>query len=204
MLLQNHLKLDNGFLDLLYDLSKCRPSANCSYHVLQRITGCKLEKLPDGTKSVTVFDEYAFDGEDFISFNADTMKWIDKNPKAKETKEKWDHQTKRKKLFRHYFKNCSEWILTFNNTQKRSPDVHVFAKKSPDAECKLNLTCLATVFYPRDVEMIIRLNKTELENQTSSEIRPNGDETFQMRISVKIDRNHKGSYDLSAHSQQSD
>ncbi|CAM4640200.1 unnamed protein product [Leuciscus chuanchicus] len=76
-----------------------------------------------------------------------------------------------------------------------SPDVHMFVGKSPDDESKLVLSCLATGFYPRDVQMNIRLNKTNLENQTSSGIRPNDDETFQMRISVKINRNHEGSYD---------
>ncbi|XP_048059152.1 H-2 class I histocompatibility antigen, alpha chain-like [Megalobrama amblycephala] len=57
------------------------------------------------------------------------------------------------------------------------------------------LTCLATGFYPRDVQMNIRLYRTNLEDQTSSGIRENDDETFQMRISVEIDRNHEGSYD---------
>uniref|UniRef100_A0A671QGR3 Ig-like domain-containing protein n=1 Tax=Sinocyclocheilus anshuiensis TaxID=1608454 RepID=A0A671QGR3_9TELE len=69
-----------------------------------------------------------------------------------------------------------------------------FTVKAPDDHSKLNLSCLATGFYPRDIEMNIRLNRINTENQTSSEIRPNDDETFQIRTSVKIDRNHKGSY----------
>ncbi|CAM4640296.1 unnamed protein product [Leuciscus chuanchicus] len=79
-----------------------------------------------------------------------------------------------------------------------SPDVHMFVSKSPDDESKLVLSCLATGFYPRDVQMNIRLNRINLEDQTSG-IRPNDDETFQMRISVKIDRNHEGSYDCLVH-----
>ncbi|CAM4640272.1 unnamed protein product [Leuciscus chuanchicus] len=178
----------------LYELSNCTDS-QCSDHVLQRITGCKLDKLPDGSVNLTVFDEYGFDGEDLISFNYDTMQWIDKNPKAKETKKKWDRQTGYNQFLQSYLKTCTEWISTFNNTNKSSPDVHVSVSKSPDDESKLVLTCLATGFYPRDVQMNIRLNRIHLENQTSSGIRPNDDETFQMRISVKIDRNHEGSYD---------
>ncbi|ROJ01473.1 HLA class I histocompatibility antigen, Cw-8 alpha chain, partial [Anabarilius grahami] len=165
-------------------------------HVLQRIIGCELEKLPDGTVNLTVFDEYGFDGEDFISFNSDTMKWIDKNPKAKETKEEWDHQTGRNQFLKYFLKNCIDWISTFNNTNKSKPNVHIFVRKAPDDDSKLVLTCLATGFYPRDVQMnIIRRCRTKRKCQTSSEIRPNDDETFQMRISVKIDRNLKGSYD---------
>ncbi|XP_058609960.1 DLA class II histocompatibility antigen, DR-1 beta chain-like [Onychostoma macrolepis] len=43
--------------------------------------------------------------------------------------------------------------------------------------------------------MNIRLDRITIENQISSGIRPNGDGSFQMRISVEIDTNHKGSYE---------
>ncbi|ROJ01476.1 Class I histocompatibility antigen, B alpha chain [Anabarilius grahami] len=183
------------FIRQIRTLSNCTNSQCSELHVLQRIIGCELEKLPDGTVNLTVFDEYGFDGEDFISFNSDTMKWIDKNPKAKETKEEWDHQTGRNQFLKYFLKNCIDWISVFNNTNKSSPDVRVSVRKAPDDDSKLVLTCLATGFYPRDVQMnIIRSYRTKLKCQTSSGIRPNDDETFQMRISVKINRNLKGSY----------
>uniref|UniRef100_A0A672LUJ0 HLA class I histocompatibility antigen, B-58 alpha chain-like n=1 Tax=Sinocyclocheilus grahami TaxID=75366 RepID=A0A672LUJ0_SINGR len=180
------------FLNYLYDLSRCLPSAECSeLHVLQRISGCKLEKLPNGTvKSLKAFDEVAYDGMDFITLKYDLLPWMDKV-----TKTKMDHQTGRNPFLRDFLRNCSKWISTFNNTFKTPPDVHVFVKKAPDDQSKLVLSCLATGFYPRDVEMNIRLDETVLENQTSSGIRPNADETFQMRSSVETDANHKGSYD---------
>ncbi|XP_048011284.1 major histocompatibility complex class I-related gene protein-like [Megalobrama amblycephala] len=184
------------FINLLYNLSKCTPSPECpELHVLQKKIGCELEKLNGTVKSFNVFNEKRFDGEDFISFNNHTMQWIDKNSKAKETKEEWDHQTERNQYIKDFFKNCFNWISTFNNTIKSSPHVHIFARKAPDDHSNLVLTCLATGFYPRDVQMNIRLNRNILDNQTSSGIRPNDDETFQMRISVKINRNHEGSYD---------
>ncbi|ROJ01475.1 H-2 class I histocompatibility antigen, L-D alpha chain [Anabarilius grahami] len=185
----------NWFIHQIRTLTNCTNSQCSELHVLQRIIGCELEKLPDGTVNLTVFDEYGFDGEDFISFNSDTMKWIDKNPKAKETKEEWDHQTGRNQFLKYFLKNYMNWISTFNNTKQSSPDVRVSVRKAPDDDSKLVLTCLATGFYPRDVQMNIRLNRNILEDQTSSGIRPNDDETFQMRISVKINRNLKGSYD---------
>ncbi|XP_048059232.1 RT1 class I histocompatibility antigen, AA alpha chain-like [Megalobrama amblycephala] len=183
------------YKDQLKTLSNCTNSQCSELHVLQRIIGCELEKLPDGTVNLTVFDEYGFDGEDFISFNSDTMQWIDKSPKAKEIEEDWDLYTERNQFIKDYLKTCTDWISTFNNTNKSSPDVHVSVRKAPDDDSNLVLTCLATGFYPRDVQMNIRLYRNILEDQTSSGIRPNDDETFQMRISVKIDRNHEGSYD---------
>ncbi|XP_051727526.1 major histocompatibility complex class I-related gene protein-like isoform X2 [Ctenopharyngodon idella] len=183
------------FIHQLYSLSNCTNSQCSELHVLQRIIGCELEKLPDGTVNLTVFDEYGFDGEDFISFSDDTMQWIDKSPKAKETVKEWNNQIERNQYIKGYLENCVHTISTFNHTNMSAPDVRVSARKSPDDDSNLILTCLATGFYPRDVQMNIRLDKTKLEDQTSSGIRPNEDETFQMRISVKIDRNHEGSYD---------
>uniref|UniRef100_A0A673FU44 Major histocompatibility complex class I-related gene protein-like n=1 Tax=Sinocyclocheilus rhinocerous TaxID=307959 RepID=A0A673FU44_9TELE len=176
-------------------LSICAYSECSELHVLQRIIGCELKKCLNGTMTnLTVFDKYGFDGQDFIDFSSDALQWIDKNLKAKETEMKWDRQTERIELLQHYLQTCMNWISTFNITQKTPPDVHVFAVKAPD-QSKLVLSCLATGFYPRDVEMNIRLDRINTENKTLSGVRPNDDGSFQMRTSVKIDRNHKGSYD---------
>ncbi|XP_059411568.1 zinc-alpha-2-glycoprotein-like isoform X1 [Carassius carassius] len=182
------------FMDQVHILSNC---TNCSeLHTLQRIVGCEVEKFPNGTvKSLNVFDEYGFDGEDLIAFENDTMQWIVKSPKAKEMKKKWDLQIGRNQFIKDYFGKCMDWILTFNNTYNNSPEVYISARRDPDDHTKLNLSCLATGFYPRDIEMNIRLKESVLDNQTSSEIRPNANETFQMRTSVKIDKNSEGSYD---------
>ncbi|XP_050962610.1 beta-2-microglobulin [Labeo rohita] len=86
-------------------------------------------------------------------------------------------------------------VSPHSNAKQGSPDIRVFAKDAPDDQHKQVLTCLVTVIYPRDTEMNIRLNKTVLKDQTSSEIRPNADGSFQLSISVEIDKNHKGLYD---------
>ncbi|XP_052388720.1 zinc-alpha-2-glycoprotein isoform X2 [Carassius gibelio] len=183
------------FLHQLKSLSNCTDFQRFELHVLQRVIGCELEKSPEGTVSLRAFDEYGFDGEDFMFFDSDTQQWIDKNLKAKETKMKWDQQTGHNEHLHRYLKTCMNWISSFTNTKKTPPDVRVFVKKAPDDHSKLNLICLATGFYPRDIEMNIRLDKSVLVNQTSSGIRPNTDGSFQMRSSVKIDANHNGIYD---------
>ncbi|XP_051520722.1 zinc-alpha-2-glycoprotein-like [Myxocyprinus asiaticus] len=108
------------FLHQLYLLSNCTNSKCSELHVLQRRAGCEVEKLPDGTiKNPKGFDEYQYDGEDFIVFNFNTTQWINKNPKAKETKLKWDSQTIRNQIIKDELKNCMNWISTFNNTQRK-------------------------------------------------------------------------------------
>ncbi|XP_059364935.1 patr class II histocompatibility antigen, DO beta chain-like isoform X1 [Carassius carassius] len=177
------------YLDLIRILSNRTESSDL--FVLQRVIGCELEKLPDGAVNLTPVDEYGFGGEDCVAFSSDTSQCSDKSLNVKETKIKRDHRVK----LQEFFKNCLDWISTFNNTKKNSPDVHVFARKAPDDHSKLVLICLVTGFYPRDIEMNIRLNRINIQNQTSSGVRHNNDETFQMRSSVEIDRNHRGSYD---------
>uniref|UniRef100_A0A8C2ACF2 Ig-like domain-containing protein n=1 Tax=Cyprinus carpio TaxID=7962 RepID=A0A8C2ACF2_CYPCA len=184
----------NWYKHQLYTLSNC---TQCSeLHTFLRIIGCEVEKFPNGTvTSLRAFDEYGFDGDDFIAFDYDTMQWVDKSPKAKETKKKWDLQTKRNQFIKNYVEKCMDWISTFNNTHENSPVIYSFARRAPDDHSKLVLICLVTGFYPRDIEMNIRLNRINIESQISSGIRPNDNETFQLRSSVKIDRNHRGSYD---------
>uniref|UniRef100_A0A9J8ATD4 Ig-like domain-containing protein n=1 Tax=Cyprinus carpio carpio TaxID=630221 RepID=A0A9J8ATD4_CYPCA len=181
------------FLNELRDLSKCKLTAECSeFHVLQRITGCEVVKLLNGTvTSLNASDKYAYDGKDFTIYKYNQL--LPGMDKVTETK--MDHQTGQKPFLTDFLKNCMNWISTFNNTFKTPPDVHVFARKSPDDDSKIVLSCLVTGFYPRDIEMNIRLDRNILEDQISSGIRPNADGSFQLRTSVKIDRNHKGSYD---------
>ncbi|XP_051991816.1 zinc-alpha-2-glycoprotein-like isoform X5 [Xyrauchen texanus] len=178
------------FLHQIHILSNCTNSKCSELHVLQGRAGCEVEKRPDGEiKNLKGFNEYQYDGEDFIVFNFNTTQWIKKNPKANETILEWDHQTIQNQIIKNQLKNCMNWISTFNNTQITLPDVEVFAVESPQDQNKLILTCLATGFYPKHLEMNMMLNGIKLDHVNSSGIRPNGDETFQLRISVEIHRN---------------
>lgn len=66
--------------------------------------------------------------------------------------------------------------------------MHLLTKRSLTDNKKLTLTCLATGFYPPDVEMRVRKSTTSLPENllTSSGVRPNGDGTYQLRKSVEI------------------
>ncbi|KAL0167158.1 hypothetical protein M9458_039002, partial [Cirrhinus mrigala] len=77
--------------------------------------GCEVEKHPDGSvMNVNAFDEYGYDGEDFIAFDTGTMQWKDKSPKAKETKMNWDTERNRNPYLQSYLNNCMDRISTFN------------------------------------------------------------------------------------------
>jgi len=89
--------------------------------------------------------------------------------------------------------NIDEQISVFS----APPDVHLFARRSISDETKLNLTCLATGFYHKDVMMIIRRYRTPLPDDEieSSGVRPNHDGSYQLRKSVEIKEEERDEYD---------
>uniref|UniRef100_A0A8C1E8Q9 Immunoglobulin C1-set domain-containing protein n=1 Tax=Cyprinus carpio carpio TaxID=630221 RepID=A0A8C1E8Q9_CYPCA len=184
------------FINLLNTLANCTSSRCDGLHTLQRRVGCEVDKHPDdAVMNVNAFDEYGYDGEDFIFLNYYTMQWIDKSPKAKETKTKWDSDRVLNDHLQLYLNDCMDWISTYNASISTPPALHMFASAAPHDQSELNLTCLATGFSPKLIEMKITLNNITLQPFSSSGVRPNVNQTFQMRASVKIHRDEKQGYE---------
>ncbi|XP_050956491.1 zinc-alpha-2-glycoprotein isoform X1 [Labeo rohita] len=194
----------NGFINLVNTLTNCTSSRCDGLHTLQKRIGCEVEKHPDGSvMNVNAFNEYGYAGEDFIAFDTDTMQWKDKSPKAKETKMKWDTERNRNHYLQSYLNNCMDRISTFNASISTPPALYMFASKVPRDQSKLILTCLATGFHPKHIQMNITLNNITLQPFSSTGVRPNNNQTFQMRTSVEINRDEKQSYECHAlHSSQ--
>uniref|UniRef100_A0A3B1IEV9 Ig-like domain-containing protein n=1 Tax=Astyanax mexicanus TaxID=7994 RepID=A0A3B1IEV9_ASTMX len=81
------------------------------------------------------------------------------------------------------------------------PVVHAFATKSVRDPKKVRLTCLATGFYPKDVELCVRKFGTSIPEHliTSSGIRHNDDGTYQLRKSMEINGDDPTDYDCYVH-----
>uniref|UniRef100_A0A3P9DPN9 Ig-like domain-containing protein n=1 Tax=Maylandia zebra TaxID=106582 RepID=A0A3P9DPN9_9CICH len=144
--------------------------------------GCEGETQPDGTlRFVRGVDMYAYDGDDFLSFDDKYGVWVTAIQEAELTKRKWDSVQVLKEYTKGYLENeCIDWLTP--------PEVFVFAKKAK-VETNLILTCLATGFYPKDIIVRIRRNGRVLtadDGLTSSGVLPNDDETFQRRDHVEI------------------
>ncbi|XP_053092646.1 major histocompatibility complex class I-related gene protein isoform X8 [Pangasianodon hypophthalmus] len=189
-------------VDILMDRMRHNKS---DLHVLQWRHGCVVDEGTDGNiKFVRGVDEYSYDGAEFLSFDEVNSRWIAPVTAAEPTKRKWDDVPILNQYTKGYLeKECVDWLNKFMDYGKEelrkysSPDVHLLAKKSVRDPGKLTLTCLATGFYPPDVQLHLRKLRTSLPEHlvTSSGVRPNGDGTYQLRKSVDIVEDDKSLYD---------
>ncbi|CAJ1082863.1 MHC class I antigen [Xyrichtys novacula] len=177
---------------------------NTDLHTLQWMHGCEGETQPDGSlKFLKGVDMYSYDGRDFLSFDDAHEVWVAPIAAAEPTKRKWDQVQVLKEYTRGYLeKECMDWLSKFmgygQQQLERSipPTVHVFAK---NAKVKTNvvLTCFATGFLPKDIEMRIKMDGlplTKKDGITSSGSLPNHDDTFQRRDSIEIKREELADY----------
>ncbi|XP_049328692.1 zinc-alpha-2-glycoprotein-like [Astyanax mexicanus] len=169
-------------------------------------------------------NEFGYDGEDLIQFNCTSKSWITpEEKKNREREEKKNREREEEKNREREEKKNREreetWNKIFNAVRKcdqceemlkmylhykttditqsnTPPDVHIFAMKSVKDSGKRILTCMATGFYPKDVKMSLRKFTTEIPDHliTSSGVRPNDDETYQLRKSVEIQEDDEDQY----------
>ncbi|KAL7868727.1 hypothetical protein SRHO_G00101110, partial [Serrasalmus rhombeus] len=192
------LKYDGHWLNKSLDNQMKAFTSKSGGHTLQRTIGCEVETDSGGSLSVlNCINEYGYDGQNLISYNWTSRRWSASVSQAKVLEEEWNAGPVDRRC-----EDCVEWLkiyLCYNTTDTKltPPDVHVFAKKSVTESKKLKLTCLATSFYPKDVEIKVRKFHTSLPEHllTSSGLRPIDDGTYQLRKSVEIQEDEAADYD---------
>ncbi|XP_058475470.1 H-2 class I histocompatibility antigen, Q10 alpha chain-like [Solea solea] len=165
-------------------------------HTLQWMHGCKAKRLDDGQLSFSrALDMYSYDGKDFLSFDDANDAWYSSNSAAAETIRKWDQVSTLKVYTRSYLESdCLRWMKDFLGYREKflnktaPPKVVIYAARS-HVESSVRLTCSATGFHLKDIELRMRRNGEIIDRSmglTSSGVRPNHDNTFQRKDSVEI------------------
>uniref|UniRef100_A0A8C5C7A4 H-2 class I histocompatibility antigen, Q9 alpha chain-like n=1 Tax=Gadus morhua TaxID=8049 RepID=A0A8C5C7A4_GADMO len=155
-------------------------------HIIQNMYGCEWDD-EDGTTEG--YDQYGYDGEDFISWDLKTMTWVAPVHQALTTKHKWEQNRalmEQKKYF--YTKECVDWLKKYLVYGKRTlqrterPRVSLL-QRSPSSP----VVCHATGFYPNRVVVFWRRDGQELHEQVDpGEVLPNHDGTFQVSVDLDL------------------
>uniref|UniRef100_A0A8C9XBF2 Ig-like domain-containing protein n=1 Tax=Sander lucioperca TaxID=283035 RepID=A0A8C9XBF2_SANLU len=155
-------------------------------HVYQRMFGCEWD---DETGEVSGYDQYGYDGEDFIAFDLKTETHIAPKQQAVITKHRWDNDRAFIAQRKHFLtQECPEWLKKYVNYGRSSllrtdlPSVSLL-QKSPSSP----VSCHATGFYPDRAMMFWRKDGEELhEDVDLGEILPNHDGSFQMSVDLDL------------------
>ncbi|XP_039463558.1 class I histocompatibility antigen, F10 alpha chain-like [Oreochromis aureus] len=148
--------------------------------------GCEWD---DETGKVKSYDQFGYDGEDFVALDLETETWIAPTPQAVITKHKWENDRGLMAQEKDYFTQiCPEWLKKYVNYGRSSlmktvlPSVSLL-QKAPSSP----VTCHATGFYPNRAEMVWRKDGVELhEGVEKGEIVPNNDENFQLSVDLDL------------------
>ncbi|KAK6469562.1 class I histocompatibility antigen [Huso huso] len=151
-------------------------------HVLQWMHGCTLDE--DNNEKVQGYDQYSYDGNDFLSFDKNDLQWVAPMQPAVVTKQKWDGEKILNQYTKGYLENeCIDWLKKFLGYGER--DIYRSGKRPRKS---LTLTCMATGFYPKTIHIHWYKDKQRLsEEMNSTWALPNNDNTFQLRSSLEID-----------------
>ncbi|XP_059205374.1 major histocompatibility complex class I-related gene protein-like [Centropristis striata] len=155
-------------------------------HIYQKMYSCEWD---DETGEVKGFHQFAYDGEDFLSFDMERETYVAAKQQAVIIKHKYNNNKGWLAGSKHYFTQiCPEWLKKYVNFGRSSllrkdlPSVSLL-QKTPSSP----VSCHATGFYPDGAMMFWRKDGEELhEDVELGEILPNHDGSFQMSVDLDL------------------
>ncbi|KAJ8267382.1 hypothetical protein COCON_G00125540 [Conger conger] len=155
-------------------------------HTVQYMYGCEWD---DETGATGVFDQYGYDGEDFIILDTETWSYIAPVQEGFLSAGIWNHHRDVLEYNKHYLtQECVEWLKKYvgygKSTLERrvKPQVSLLQKNTSSP-----VTCHVTGFYPRAVMVTWKRDGQDLDVEVElGETVPNGDGTFQTTSHLRV------------------
>ncbi|EDL86697.1 rCG41807, partial [Rattus norvegicus] len=165
-------------------------------HIIQVMYGCDVES--DGSL-LRGYEQYAYDGRDYITLNEDLKTWTAEDRAAQITRLKWE-QAGYAELRRTYLEGpCKDSLLRYLENRKEMlqctdpPKAHV--SHHPGHEGDVTLRCWALGFYPADITLIWKKEEEELNQEMELiQTRPAGDGTFQKWAALVVPSGEEQKY----------
>uniref|UniRef100_A0A673HTX3 Ig-like domain-containing protein n=1 Tax=Sinocyclocheilus rhinocerous TaxID=307959 RepID=A0A673HTX3_9TELE len=154
-------------------------------HTYQRMYGCGWD---DQTGASEGFDQYGYDGEDYVALDVKELRYMTPVPQGFITMAKWNNDRPQLKFLQQYYgHDCVYWLKQFLplrkvDLERRAPKVSLLQKdfSSP-------VECHATGFYPSAVTITCLKNGQDHDEDVDlGELLPNVDGTFQKSSTLNI------------------
>ncbi|XP_047413224.1 putative HLA class I histocompatibility antigen, alpha chain H isoform X1 [Sciurus carolinensis] len=170
-------------------------------HTFQWSSGCDLG--PDGS-FLRGYEEFAYDGADYISLNEDLRSWTAWVKAARITQHKWEDSGDAEHYRAYLQEECLEWLRRFLEKGKEKllhtdpPKTHVAHHLNPEGD--VTLRCWALGFYPKEITLTWqRDGEDQTQDMELVETRPAGDGTFQKWAAVVVPSGEEWRYTCHVH-----
>ncbi|XP_072561926.1 class I histocompatibility antigen, F10 alpha chain-like [Paramormyrops kingsleyae] len=168
------------------EIAKQRFNQTGGIHTFQRMYGCEWD---DQTGTTGGYDQFGYDGSDFIILDFKTMSCVAPVMQAVPTKQKWDRDRAFLEGQNGYLtQTCIEWLKKYVSYGKSTlektvrPEVSL-RQKDPSSP----VTCRATGFFPKGIVVTWQKDGVDMHSDVEvGETLPNGDGTFQISSKLAV------------------
>uniref|UniRef100_A0A8D1BWA9 Ig-like domain-containing protein n=1 Tax=Sus scrofa TaxID=9823 RepID=A0A8D1BWA9_PIG len=158
----------------------------------------RCDAEPDG-RLLCGYEQFAYDGEDFIALNEDLRSWTAADTAAQITKRKWEASGEAERDRNYLQGTCVEWLsrhleMGKDTLQRREPPkTHV--TRHPSSDLGVTLRCWALGFHPKEISLTWqREDQDQSQDMELVETRPSGDGTFQKWAALVVPPGEEQSY----------